>query len=137
MSTRRLLTVEMVVLVLPCTILWVLTAPPMGLVLIRLGPGGFGSWLPVWLGGGLFGLVALWWAHFDHASDRRVRLQPWQWVGLVAGIVASLSLVVPSLLKTPAFPLPAVLQVVIALPVVAAIRLVARQEGHAGKKRTG
>jgi len=126
MSTRRLLTVEMIVLVLPCTILWVMTAPPMGLVLIKTGPGGSGSWLPLWLGGGLFGLIALWSAHFDRVSDPRARLQPWQWVGLATGITTALSLVVPSLVKMPAFPLPPVMQVVIALPVIAAIRVVER-----------
>jgi hypothetical protein len=127
----------MVVFVLPSTILWAMTAPAMVLVLIKAGLAAFGSWLPLWLGGGLFGLVALWSAAFDQASDPRVRLRGWQWIGLATGIAASLSLVIPALMESPTFPLPSALQVIIALPAFAAIRVGVRQAGCAGEKRTG
>jgi len=137
MTLKRLLTVDVVVLVLPCTILWVLTAPWLTLLAIRVGPFGPGLWLPFWLGGGAFGLVALWSASFDYASDRRTRLRGWQWAGLATGIVASFSLLTPSMLAAPEMRLPQIVQVVVALPIVATSWVVARYSGLARERSTG
>jgi hypothetical protein len=137
-SAKRLLTAELVVCVLPCTILWVITAPAMVLVLIKAGPAGsaFG-WFTLWVVGGLLGLVAVWAAALNEAGGQRALVSSWQWVGLIAGIATSLSLVVPELMGTPTLQLHGVIQVVVVLPSITALRLVARHEWRASAERTG
>lgn len=137
MTNRRLMTVELIALVLPCTIFWALTAPWLVLIIIRVGPFGPGLWLPLWLAGGGFGLVALWSAAFNQASDPGTPIRPWQWAGLVAGLATSLSLLVPSWLGAPQMRWPKVVPVVVALPIVAAVRVVARYEGASREQSTG
>ncbi|GMV21561.1 MAG: hypothetical protein AMXMBFR57_15100 [Acidimicrobiia bacterium] len=114
-----------------------LTAPWLAAIALQAGPFGPGFWAPLWLVGGAFGLVALWSASFDQASERRARLRHWQWAGLAIGLAASLSLLAPSVLASPELRLPQAIKVVVALPIIATIRLVARYEGLTRERSTG
>ena len=110
----------------------------MVLVLIKAGPGGsaFG-WFTLWIAGGLLGLLAVWSAAFNEAGGQRALVSSWQWVGLIAGVATSLSLVVPELIGAPTLQLHGVIQVVVVLPSITALRLVARRGGRASAERTG
>lgn len=123
-SPPRRLSIEMMVCVLPCTIFWVVLSPFMVLVLLRSGSPEPRAWLALWCLGGLYALIALWSALLDERSGQRATMRLWQWVGLGVGALASAGLVFPSFFGAPDAQLHLAFQIVVLLPVIAAVRLI-------------